>query len=270
MKKILSIAILSLFSLPVFATTSMPTTPADVDLMINSVRDKPHTVRLSQCKTDMVMLKAVAKDYYNSNMGPVEKWKSEIEKSRALSVEEKKDYDYVKKAFTLEKTSPKYRSWYVCDEAMDIFKKGIVEQKDSFIKNKDILLKEYDTASMTTVNTDIQTFFSVWVGKTIAVVNSNNTSKNVNTLSKYDFIIKVSTNKSGQVTKKSVMALNNIVNNKSLHFYGTQMVSISVLSLQKVYAHYVSTSNSRHIDMNGWTAVYPSSTRVGNIYYIEM
>ena len=253
----------------VSAASSIPVTPSDADMMVTSVRTKPYTVKVDQCKTDRVLQRAIAKDYYNSVMGTVESWKSNIEKTRALSAEEKKDYDYVKSAFTVEKNTPKYRTWYVCDEAMTTLKTNIEEQNTQFINVKNTVSNEYKTANMTTVNATVKTFVSSSLNKSVAVVNTRDFVKNRTLLTKYDVIVKLTTNVSGSVTKVTVMMPNDVVNSKKANFYGFPITSVSTLSLQKVYSAYVGAINTKLIN-RGKATTHAKSTRLGKIYYIEM
>lgn len=258
MKKILSTAIIFLFSFPVFANTTIPTTKSDADLSITATRTKPYTVGTAQCKSDKIMLRAIAKDYYASIITPVEAWKSAIEKTRTLTNEEKAEYDYVKSVFTIEKNQPQYRTWYLCDEAMKVFKENIDKQKDEYTNAISKITEEYKSAQLITGTGGIQTFNSPTYNTTIAVINAKDIRKYQNELAKYEYIVKVKS-----ANSISVMMKNNVVNKKMANFYGSPINSVSILSLQKVYSAYISEANKLAILFGGAKAPeYPKSTKV--------
>lgn len=147
MKKFIPILFL-LISLPVFADTTIPITPAVADFMITIIRPASYTARTPQCKTDGILLKAIGKDYYASNMNKVEAWKVEIEKTRKLTINEKKDYDQVKSIFELEKKSPRAPTWKICDVAMTSFISNIKSLGSNYSKNKSIILDEYRATNL--------------------------------------------------------------------------------------------------------------------------
>ena len=264
MKKILSTAIIFLFSFPVFANTTIPTTKSDADLSITATRTKPYTVGTEQCKSDKIMLRAIAKDYYASIITPVEVWKSEIEKTRTLTNAEKTEYDYVKSVFAIEKNQPQYRTWYVCDNAMKVFKENIRKQKDDYHIATTKLAEEYKTAQIITGTDGIQTFISPTYNTTIAIINAKDIRKYQNELANYEYVIKVKSTSS-----ISVMMKNNVVNKKMANFYWSPINSVSLLSFQKIYTAYTVSANRRNRDY-GEASVYPKSTKVWKIYFIEM
>ena len=266
MKKILSIAILSCIAFPVFANAPIPLTPADADRIILSVRTKPYTVKVPQCKSDRILLRAIATDYRSSEMQKVEEWKANIEKTQSLTAQEKKDYDYVKSAFNLEVMTPKYRTWYVCDDAITVFKENIDIQKETYQKQSTTLISEYKTANITTGTNGIQTFISPSLNTQVAVIEQKDLKKYSTELAKFEYIIKVKS-----ANSITVMMKNNVVNKKMANFYGTPINSVSVLSLQKIYSSYVSEANKLAV-LFGWkkSPIYPKSTKVWSIYFIEM
>lgn len=256
MKKILSIAILSCIAFPVFANAPMPLTPADADRMLVSVRTKPYTVKVPQCKLDIKLLRAIATDYRSSEMQKVEEWKANIEKTQSLTAQEKKDYEYVKSAFNLEVMTPKYRTWYVCDEAMGTFKENIKIQKDRYQKESTILREEYKRATITTGTNGIQTFTSPSLNMQVAVIEQKDLKKYATELIKFEYIIKIQSSNS-----MTVMMKNNVVNKKMANFYGSPINSVSLLSFQKIYSAYIVSVNSKYTDY-GEAPVYPKSTKV--------
>lgn len=258
MKKILSTAIIFLFSFPVFANTAIPTTRELADLFITSTRTKGYTVMTPECKIDKIMLRDIAKDYYASIITPVEVWKSEIEKTRTLTNEEKTEYDYVKSVFAIEKNQPKYRTWYVCDEVMKVFKENIRKQKDEYQIAMMKLTEEYKVANLITGTGGIQTFNSSTYKATIAVINAKDIRKYQDVLAKYEYVIKVKS-----ANSITVMMKNNVVNKKMANFYDYPINSVSILSLQKVYTAYVSQVNEIAKTFGGAKAPeYPKSTKI--------
>lgn len=268
MKKLIPILFL-LISVPVFADTAIPTTPAVADFMITTIRPASYTARTPQCKTDGWLIRAISKDYYNSVMSVVEKWKVDIEASRQLTPAEKKDYDYVKSVFTVEKNAPKAPSWKICDVAMTNFIANIETMATDYSKNKTAVLNDYKTAQMTVVNNKVSTFTSPTLNKVIAVVNFRDVVSNSSVLKSYDLVLKVKTDVSWKVVSQSVMMKNYVVNNKMAEFYGFKIPSVNPLSLQKIFNWYSVSGNSVYTDY-GNAAVYPLSQRVGVIYYVEM
>lgn len=265
MKKTISLFIL-LFSVPVFANTNIPISISDSNTLISSLRPATYTAKTQQCKTDKNLVKAIAIDYYNAEFGKVEKWKTDIEKTRTLTKEEKEDYDYVKTVFLLERNYPKSPTWRACDTAMETFKQNIDIQKSEFISKRTNLLNEYKTANVLATTTGMQYFTSPSLNQEVAVVSSKDLKKYQNELIKYEYIIKV-----GSANSLTLMMRNNVVNNNMADFYGNPIGSVPVLSLQKVYSAYTKEANEiKEILWNTSIDPYPKSTKIWKIYFVEM
>ena len=197
-------------------------------------------------------------------MTSVEVWKTEIEKTRMLTNEEKAEYDYVKSVFTLEKNSPLRPTWRVCDEAMKVFTENIDKQKDEYMNAISKITEEYKSAQLITGTDGIQAFNSLTYNTAIAVINAKDIRKYQNELPRYEYVIKVKSTNS-----ISVMMKNNVVNKKMANFYGSPINSVSTLSLQKVYNGYI--SNIVKSAAVWWDTVKcPKSIKVWKIYFIEM
>lgn len=266
MKTLISLFLfLSLIS-PTFAA-NIPTSAADADSMITNQRGNGYTAKNQQCKSNITLVKAVANTYYNLMMLPVEKWKTDIEATRTLTNSELIEYNAVKAAFTLERTKPDRTTWSACDEVFKEFRSIINAQLVSYKAIDVVVRSEYPSATFQAVNSKVKVYTSQTTGRQVAVVNKKDLSSQSLVLKSYDTIVSITTNSTGAEIKYTVLIKNDIVNINSLSLYGLNVVGLNSMSLNKLYNSYWPVSDTDAIKYSDPVKGYPTSIKVGSIYY---
>jgi hypothetical protein len=267
MKPLISLFLfLSLIS-PTFAV-NIPISIDDANMMVTLKRWNGYTAQNQQCKSNIILAKAVAGTYYNSAMSLVEKWKVETESTRALTTAEMREYTAVKAVFTLEKTKPDFTTWSSCDEVFNSFIKNIDAQLPLYRAINEVVRSEYPTAILAVVSPKVKSYTSISTGKQVAVVNKKDMTSQANVLAQYDTIVSLMTNSTGKVVRYTVLIKNDIVNSNSLSLYGANnAVDINSMNLNKLYNSYWPVRDTDAIKYSDPVKGYPTSIKVGSIYY---
>jgi hypothetical protein len=268
MKTLISLFLCLFLSLisPTFAG-NIPTSVADADTLITSQRGNPIDVINKICITDKKLIASAATAYYNSVMMPVEKWKTDIEATRTLTNGEMIEYNAVKSAFTLEKSKPDLTTWRNCDEAIKNFRQW---GKDQLIQYKVIettVRSEYPTATLIVVNPKVKAYTSISTGKQVAVVNKKDMTSQAKTLAQYDTVVSLMTDNTGKVVKYTVLIKNDIVNNRLITFYNVRVEGVNIQTLHKLYNSFWPATDKENLLYGDPVKGYPTSIKVGSIYY---